>query len=109
MGKVGGLITCINNQFYSDPAYDNTAALKVQSYRSIANITGPQKLLMGVLLSGGEGVESLGDMVQNVIPPLQSQFGAQFGGVMGWQFAFDQGGAWANGIGQALNTGNTTF
>jgi hypothetical protein len=38
MGKVGGLITWINNQFYSNPAYDNTAALKVQSYRSIATL-----------------------------------------------------------------------
>jgi hypothetical protein len=42
-------------------------------------------------------------MVANVVAPLQATFGSQFGGVMGWQFAFDQAGAWANGIGQALN------
>ena len=65
---------------------------------------------MGVLLSGGEGAISLDDMVQNVIPPMLSAYGSQFGGVMGWQFAndgpptYDQGGAWANGIGQALDT-----
>jgi chitinase len=82
--RVGGRIAWINNQFYNNSGYDQDAPTKVQWYKNIAGITGPQKLLMGVLLSGGEGVESLGDMVQNVIPPLQSQFGAQFGGVMGW-------------------------
>jgi chitinase len=104
--KVGSLITWINNQFYSNPAYDSTAARKVQSYHDIANITGSQKLLMGVLLSGGEGAETLDDMVQNVIPPLLSSYGPQFGGVMGWQFAFDQGGSWANGLWQALVAGS---
>jgi hypothetical protein len=42
-------------------------------------------------------------MINNVITPLKSKFGSQFGGVMGWEFALDQGGTWANGIGQALN------
>ena len=42
-------------------------------------------------------------MIHNVIRPLQSNFGAQFGGTMGFEFAFDQGGAWGMGIGQALD------
>jgi hypothetical protein len=28
---------------------------------------------------------------------------------MGWQFALDQAGAWASGIGQALNNNNSTL
>ena len=45
-------------------------------------------------------------MIQNVIKPLKSHFGSQFGGIMGWAFALDQGGAWAKGIGQALGAGS---
>ena len=55
-----------------------------------------------------EGYIPLDQIVNNVIAPLQATFGSQFGGVMGWQFAFDQGGGWANGIEQALNTSNPT-
>jgi hypothetical protein len=108
--RVGNQIAWFNNQFYDNAARDATAGLKVQTYRDIAGIAGGpplQKLLVGALLPnagtiGTNGIISLGDMVQNVIMPLQSQFGAQFGGVMGWQFAFDQGGNWAKGVSQAL-------
>jgi len=51
---------------------------------------------------GSKGIISLGDMTQNVIGPLKNQYSNQFGGVMGWQFAFDQGGSWATGMWQAL-------
>ena len=54
-----------------------------------------------------EGFIPLDQMVNNVIAPLKATFGSQFGGVMGWEFALDQAGAWANGIGQALNTNNS--
>src|SRR5271166_2114617 len=101
--NVGNYITWFNNQFYSTPRYDQDAPTKVKWYQNVAIMTGaPQKQLMGVLLAGGEGVESLDDMVHNVIPPLLSSYGAQFGGVMGWQFAFDQDGNWARRIWQAL-------
>jgi hypothetical protein len=125
--QVGNYITWFNNQFYNTRRYDENAATKVEWYSSIVALTGdiepgppiadpatsgPQRLLMGVLLSaegGGEGVESLPDMVQNVITPLQQEYppnpafpGVQFGGVMAWQFAFDQDGTWASGIWQAL-------
>jgi chitinase len=99
---VGRQIAWINNQFYNTAHYDKNDATKVQWYNNVAAITGPQKLLMGVLLSGGEGIPSLNDMVHNVIPSLKATFGAQFGGVMSWQFSFDQGGSWAKGVGQAL-------
>jgi chitinase len=102
--RVSNQITWINNQFYHNPDYDRNAATKVSSYRNIVAITGSEKLLVGVPLDPGiEGFISLDDMIQNVIRPLQSNFGAQFGGTMGWEFAFDQGGAWGMGIGQALD------
>ena len=86
--------------------WDATSDLKVQWYQNVAAITGPQKLMVGALVAQmghDEGFLPLDQMVAGVITPLQATFGPQFGGVMGWQFAFDQAGAWANGIGQALN------
>jgi chitinase len=103
--QVGNQITWINNQFYDNPDYDKDAATKVLWYQCVAAVTGAQKLLVGALVAKtgtDEGYITLDDMKQNVIKPLQSNFGSQFGGVMGWQFALDQGGAWAKGIGQAL-------
>jgi hypothetical protein len=41
-------------------------------------------------------------MVSQVIVPLQDAWGSEFGGVMGWEFARDQGGTWAEGIWQGL-------
>jgi hypothetical protein len=99
---VGTKIAWFNNQFYDNQDYDKDAATKVEYYQAVAGLIGAQQLLMGVSLSGDEGVETLSDMVQNVIPPLKAKYGSQFGGVMGWQFSNDQGGAWANGIWQAL-------
>ena len=110
--QVGNQITWINNQFYNNAPWDATPDLKVQWYQNIAAITGPQKLMLGALLAEvghDEGYLPPEQMVANVIAPLQATFVSQFGGVMGWQFAFDQGGAWANGIGQALNTNNSTL
>jgi chitinase len=103
--NAGSKIAWINNQFYSNDANDKPAALKVEKYRAVAGLIGAQKLLMGVSLGGAEGAETLSDMVHNVIPPLKAQYGSQFGGVMGWQFSQDHGGAWANGISQALGPG----
>jgi hypothetical protein len=104
---VGNSVAWINNQFYNNAAYDNDAATKVLWYQRVAGITGPEKLLVGALVADtgtDEGYITPDDMIHDVIKPLQSTFGAQFGGVMGWQFALDQGGAWANAIGNALTT-----
>jgi chitinase len=103
--QVGNHIAWINNQFYNNTAYDKTAATKVLWYQRVAAVTGSQKLLVGALVAKTgreEGYITLDDMIQNVITPLRSNFGAQFGGIMGWQFALDQSGTWANGIGRAL-------
>jgi len=108
--NVGTKIAWINNQFYNNSGYDATAALKVQKYEDVAGLIGAQQLLMGVSLNtatpnGDEGAETLSDIASNVIPPLKAKYGSQFGGVVGWQFSYDQGGAWANGIRQALGPG----
>jgi chitinase len=110
--QAGNQIAWINCQFYNNSDYDATAALKVSWYQQIAEImAAPQQLLMGVSLDtspdGDEGAETLTDVVQNVIPTLEAQFGSQFGGVMAWEFSLDQGGAWANGIAQALGASAT--
>ena len=103
--NVGSKIAWINNQFYNNKDYDKDAATKVEKYQAVAGLMGAQQLLMGVSLRGDEGAETLSDMVHNVIPPLKAKYGSQFGGVVGWQFSYDQGGAWANGIRQALGPG----
>jgi mannan endo-1,4-beta-mannosidase len=107
--QVGNQIAWINNQFYDNPDYDRDAATKVLWYQRVAAITGAQKLLVGALVANtgtDEGYITLNDMIQNVITPLKSKFGSQFGGVVGWEFALDQGGAWAKRIGQALGAGS---
>lgn len=107
--QVGSSIAWYNNQFYNNPRYDSDAATKVASYLMVAEVIGPTKLLMGVSIDpNDEGAVSLDDMTQNVIVPLQAQFPPtpqliEFGGVMTWQFEFDNAGAWANGIAQALS------
>jgi chitinase len=106
--QVGNSIAWYNNQFYNNARYDKDAATKVASYLMVAGEIGPTKLLMGVSIDqNDEGAISLADMTQNVITPLQAQFppapqSMEFGGVMTWEFAFDNGGAWANGIAQTL-------
>jgi chitinase len=106
--QVGNSIAWYNNQFYNNPRYDADAGTKVASYLMVAEEIGPTKLLMGVSIDpDDEGAISLDDMTQNVITPLLAQFPPtpqlnEFGGVMTWEFAFDNGGAWANGIAQTL-------
>jgi chitinase len=108
--QVGDLVSWYNNQFYNNPRYDADAAAKVASYLMVAGEIGPTKLLMGVSIDPkDEGAITLDDMTQNVIMPLQAQFPPtpqliEFGGVMTWEFAFDSGGAWANGIAQTLGS-----
>jgi chitinase len=107
--QVGSSIAWYNNQFYNNPRYDQDAATKVASYLMVAEEIGPTKLLMGVSIDQSDegAMIALDDMTQNVIAPLQVQFpptpqSIEFGGVMTWEFSFDNGGAWANGIAQAL-------
>jgi repeat uncharacterized protein DUF346 len=38
-----------------------------------------------------------------VIAPLRQQYAGAFGGVMGWEFSYDQDGTWADGVGLALH------
>jgi hypothetical protein len=98
--NVGNQIAWINNQFYDNQTYDQTAALKVHWYQQIAAITGPQKLLAGMLVGDpalykgpppdtDEGYIQYADVISSVIKPLKAQYGSNFGGVTGWEFSQD--------------------
>lgn len=101
----GDQITWINNQFYNNPPWDATPELKVEWYNKIASITGAPKLMAGALVAAAdadEGYIPLDEMISQIIIPLQEVWGAELGGVMGWEFARDQGGTWAEGIWEGL-------
>lgn len=106
--QVGNSIAWYNNQFYNNRRYDSDAATKVASYLMITQGIQPTKLLMGISIAPpDEGTITLDDMTQNVITPLRAHFpptpqSTAFGGVMTWEFAWDNGGSWANAIAQAL-------
>ena len=106
--NVGDQITWINNQFYNNASYDATAADKVNWYRKIAAITGPEKLLVGAVLDPDtEGYITRDKMTNNVITPLKATFGTSFGGAVGWEFSYDieyQDDVWASTIASALGT-----
>ena len=66
------------------------------------------KLLVGKPLStsaAGSGYIAPADLVTEVVDPLMAKYPGQFGGVMGWQYLFDQDGTWGNTIGTALKGG----
>ena len=112
--QAGNQIAWFNNQFYDNGVDDPDA--KVAEYQAIAGITGPQTQLLGALVGDpadytndtDTGYITLDDMINYVVAPLKAQYGSQFGGVMGWEFAQDgpptygTSGAWANGIGNAV-------
>ena len=109
--QVGNYIAWYNTQFYDNPPYSTDDTSKVKYYEQFAREIGPGKLLMGVSLNPNDTgyISSLGDMTQNVIGPLQAKFPptpqlVEFGGVMTWEFEFDNGGGWGTGIAEALMT-----
>jgi len=99
----GNNISWFNCQFYNNPRYSLSASSKVSYYEAFADITGASELLMGVPLNpASSGYLPLGQFTSQVIAPLLQTFGSAFGGVMGWEFSYDQGGTWAEGTAQAL-------
>ena len=107
----GNNISWFNCQFYNNPRYSSSASSKVSWYETFAATTGASGLLMGVPLDpAGSGYLPLGQFTSHVIAPLLQTFGSAFGGVMGWEFSYDQGGTWAEGTAQALagRTGTPT-
>ena len=102
----GNNISWFNCQFYNNPSYSSSASSKVAWYETFADTVGAAKLLTGTPLDpAGSGYLPLGQFVGQVIAPLLQKFGSAFGGVMGWEFSYDQGGTWAEGIAQALAGG----
>jgi hypothetical protein len=64
---------------------------------------------MGVPLNpASSGYLPLDQFTSQVIAPLLQTFGPAFGGVMGWEFSYDQCGTWAEGTAQALVGGTGT-
>jgi chitinase len=97
--EAGRHITWINNQFYNNPDFDATPALKIEWYEKIAAITGATKLMMGALVGDvGKGFLPVGELVSQVVDLLDERFGTDFGGVMGWEFSLDKDGSWANTV-----------
>jgi chitinase len=93
--EVGRHIAWINNQFYNNPDFDATPALKLEWFEKIAAITGANKLMLGSLLGGpGEGILPAGQLVSQVVDPLFQKYHSDFGGVMGWEFSLDKDGSW---------------
>jgi chitinase len=106
----GNNISWFNCQFYNNPAYSSSPNSKVSWYETFAGAIGASELLMGVPLDpAGSGYLPLGQFTSQVIAPLRQAFGSAFGGVMGWEFSYDQDGTWAEGTAQALGgTGTPT-
>ena len=104
------MISWINNQFYENPVDDQDDATKVSTYEDISHITGPDRLLLGVIIDNStEGYISSGWVWQDVVQPLQTYstttFGLPFGGVMAWDYANDVnvwGYWWGVEAGEAL-------
>ena len=105
----GSNISWFNCQFYNNPSYDAPASTKVSRYETFAGTIGAQKLLMGAPLDPATGgYLSLDEFTRQVIAPLLQTFGPAFGGVMGWEFSYDQDGTWAEETAQALAGGPGT-
>ena len=114
----GSNITWINCQFYDNPAYDHPAETKVSSYNAIAGITTPQKLMLGAGVAAealaisstnpGTGYLPPDQLISQVIQPLRATWGPNFGGVMGWEYAYDDG-TWAENIWPAISAALSTL
>lgn len=105
----GNNISWFNCQFYNNPQYSSSASRKVSWYETFAGTIGASELLMGVPLnSASKEYLPLDQFTSQVIAPLLQKFGSAFGGVMGWEFSYDQCGTWAEGTAQALAGGTDT-
>jgi chitinase len=118
LAQTGDNISWFNCQYYNNPPYDGTPvnpptspppvnpADKVSSYSTIAETTSAPKLVIGAPVgagAAGSGYLPLDQFTSQVIGPLRQEHPGAFGGVMGWEFVWDQGGAWADGVGLALH------
>ena len=82
-------------------SFGGGAGVPSSAYENYArNVDGlVEQLVRFATCNGFSGVDI--DFSQ-VILPLQDAWGSEFGGVMGWEFARDQGGSWAEGIWHGL-------
>ena len=98
----------VQQSVLQQPRVRRAANVKISKYNNIADVTGARQQLLGAPVTAagasdnGEGYLPVGQLINDVIAPLQTAWGKAFGGVMGFEFALDEDGAWARQIGQAL-------
>ncbi|MEH6633306.1 MAG: glycoside hydrolase family 18 protein [Halopseudomonas aestusnigri] len=102
--SAGEDIDWITVQYYNNPGQDGPVATKVvglsndpytTSYRGLVSKDGPlfwpsEKIIIGKPVYKADafsGHLSPEDMIKQVIRPLYSEYGDQFGGIAGWQFS----------------------
>lgn len=119
MAEGGASIDWLNIQYYNNPWYVGTSttdqAQKVagisgggfpSSIMNLSRTIAPGKLVLGRITStsnGGSGYLDAQDTASALVTPLSQSLGAQFGGVMGWQFSLSsQTNANANAWGSTM-------
>jgi len=101
--NVSESISWINNQFYGNAGWDGTPELDITNYESIAETTGPSKLLVGMTLNKAtQGYLPPSELISEVIKPLQLKYSGGIGGAMGWELSEDTDGSWGKALGAAL-------
>ena len=112
LAQTGDNISWFNCQYYNNPPYDKSANNIVSSYNTIAETTSAPRLVVGTPVgagAAGSGYLPLDQFTSQVIGPLRHQYLGAFGGVMGWEFSYDQNGHWAAEIGLALHQQQHVF
>ena len=126
LAKCGDAIDWLNVQYYNNGWYVGTTA--AEQAENVAGLTKGipfpssiialsatipvEKLVLGRITStenGGSGYLSADQTASALVKPLVKKFGANFGGVMGWQFSLSPSGsgtadAWGETIQAALES-----
>lgn len=121
LGEVGDAVNWITVQYYNNPGFDGPTASRVvgtgaapfiTSYRGLMHaahgLNWPSdKLVVGKPVyhaDAGSGHISPQDLISQVIQPLGTEFGTNFGGIAGWQFSTHTADhkAWNASIGPLL-------
>lgn len=112
--NVGARIAWLNVQYYNAPEFIDPNSKVVQSYQRLVEGTNgfepipPQQLVLGKPFGQPTqrgGFMPVDEIISDLVRPLQSAYGKEFGGVMGWQFSRDPNGDWARRLGKALGIG----
>ena len=117
--QVAAAISWINLQYYNNSGFDAPEQITglsaepfVSSVTGLARGVGGLKWPVNKTVVGkpvatndaGSGYLPPDQLVSEVVTPLAERYGAEFGGVMGWQYAQDaaENGAWHSALASAL-------